>query len=76
MPNINITITSGFTDPNDETSIFLSEAIPAERHEGLFPNAKIPRSPNFNTEDVRGKPRYISELPPLNSSVSFQTHSQ
>lgn len=27
--------------------------IPAKRHEGLFPDAKIPRGPSFNPEEVR-----------------------
>ncbi|ORY39353.1 Arylsulphatase [Rhizoclosmatium globosum] len=43
-----------------------TEAIPAKRHATLFPDAKVPRRENFNTADVTGKPRYITELPLLN----------
>ncbi|KAJ3074013.1 hypothetical protein HDU99_001807, partial [Rhizoclosmatium hyalinum] len=46
--------------------IKFTEAVPASRHAELFPNVKIPRRDNFNTADVSGKPRYISELPLLN----------
>lgn len=34
--------------------------IPAKRHEGLFPDAKIPRGPSFNPEEVRPSPGFLS----------------
>jgi N-acetylglucosamine-6-sulfatase len=38
---------------------------PAPRHEGLFPDAQAPRTPNFNEADVSDKPSYIRNLPLL-----------
>ncbi|GFP54831.1 arylsulfatase [Trichoderma asperellum] len=40
----------------------------AERHEGLFPEYKIPRTPNFNPDSPSGV-GWISKLPKLNESV-------
>ncbi|KAM0460694.1 hypothetical protein ACHAO4_001484 [Trichoderma viride] len=40
----------------------------AERHEGLFPEYKIPRTPNFNPDSPSGV-GWISKLPKLNDSV-------
>lgn len=41
-------------------------AVPAPRHEALFPDARPPRSPSFNEEDVSDKPAWVREgLPPL-----------
>jgi arylsulfatase A-like enzyme len=36
---------------------------PAPRHANLFPDAKAPRTPNYNEADVSNKPSYISNLP-------------
>lgn len=38
---------------------------PAPRHANLFPDAKAPRTPNFNEADVSDKPAYISNRPLL-----------
>ena len=36
---------------------------PAPRHANLFPDAKAPRSPNYNEADVSDKPGYLNNLP-------------
>ncbi len=38
---------------------------PAPRHANLFPDAKAPRTPNYNEADVSDKPGYISNLPQI-----------
>jgi arylsulfatase A-like enzyme/dienelactone hydrolase len=43
-----------------------SPATPAPRHANLFPDAKAPRTPNFNEADVSDKPEYIRSRPLLN----------
>jgi N-acetylglucosamine-6-sulfatase len=39
---------------------------PAPRHKGMFKDAKLPRPPSFNEDDVSDKPGFIQELPRLN----------
>src|SRR5215213_3533859 len=41
-------------------------ADPAPRHEGTFPNARLPHPPSFDEADVSDKPGWISDNPPLN----------
>lgn len=38
---------------------------PAPRHDKLFPDAKVPRTPNYNEADVGDKPNYIRNRPLL-----------
>jgi N-acetylglucosamine-6-sulfatase len=40
-------------------------ATPAPRHDKLFPDAKAPRTPNYNEADVSDKPNYIRLRPGL-----------
>ncbi|KAH0529504.1 hypothetical protein TsFJ059_004240 [Trichoderma semiorbis] len=40
----------------------------AERHEGLFPEYKIPRTPNFNPDSPSGV-SWVSKLPKLNNTI-------
>ncbi|UKZ49871.1 hypothetical protein TrVGV298_004124 [Trichoderma virens] len=40
----------------------------AERHEGLFPEYKIPRTPNFNPDSPSGV-NWVSKLPKLNDTI-------
>jgi arylsulfatase A-like enzyme len=40
-------------------------AMPAPRHENMFPTAEVPRFPSFNEADVSDKPRGIRSLPRL-----------
>ncbi len=42
-----------------------SPSTPAPRHANLFPDAKAPRSPNYDEADVSDKPAYIRGRPPL-----------
>jgi len=49
-----------------------SPATPAPRHANLFPNAKAPRTPNFNEEDVSDKPEYIRSRLPLTETQIVQ----
>jgi arylsulfatase A-like enzyme len=51
-------------------------ATPAPRHENLFLDAKAPRTPNFNEEDVSDKPAYIRNHPPLTSREISQIDEQ
>jgi N-acetylglucosamine-6-sulfatase len=43
-------------------------AIPAPRHEGLFPSATYPKNASFNEEDVRDKPWYVSKEKKLDAT--------
>lgn len=38
-------------------------AVPAKRHEHLYPNVTIPRTENFNPETVSGNPYAVSTIP-------------
>lgn len=40
-------------------------ATPAPRYEGALPDAKAPRPPSFNEEDVSDKPAWLKARPPL-----------
>ena len=42
---------------------------PAERHSGLFPDLKAPRTPDYNEEDVSDKPAWVRELPLLSPEI-------
>ena len=69
-PHSNVGST-GFTppdgkDPLDE--IRMTAPIPAERHKHLFPDVKVPRTPNFNP-DKPGGASWIKKLPQLTEKV-------
>lgn len=49
---------------------------PASRHLHLFDNAPVPRSLNFNEEDVSDKPDYIVETPLLSTATSDLLRTQ
>jgi N-acetylglucosamine-6-sulfatase len=40
-------------------------ATPPHRYEGIYPNAKAPRTPSFNEADVSDKPAWIRNKPKL-----------
>jgi arylsulfatase A-like enzyme len=40
-------------------------ATPAPRHEGTFPDARLPRGSSFNEEDVSDKPGWVRDNPTL-----------
>ena len=40
-------------------------ANPAARHEGAFPDARLPRAPSFDERDVSDKPGWVRDNPPL-----------
>lgn len=46
----------------------MTEPLPAKRHEHLFADIKVPRTPNFNPEQHDGV-GWIKDLPLLNQSV-------
>ncbi|KAK3686952.1 hypothetical protein LTR37_019306 [Vermiconidia calcicola] len=57
-----------------EHSNVQSPPVPAERHQHLFANAVVPRTPNFNP-DKPGGASWISRLPKQNqSNVDFNDH--
>jgi N-acetylglucosamine-6-sulfatase len=49
---------------------------PAPRHQGMFKDAKLPRPPSFNEDDVSDKPGFLQELPRLNEDqiAEITTH--
>jgi N-acetylglucosamine-6-sulfatase len=49
------------------TSAPHAPAKPAPRHEGAFPNARLPRPPAFNEEDVSDKPDWVRDNVLLNA---------
>jgi arylsulfatase A-like enzyme/predicted TIM-barrel fold metal-dependent hydrolase len=53
-----------------------SPATPAPRHENLFLDAKAPRTPNFNEEDVSDKPAHIRNRPILTDKEIAQIDEQ
>ncbi|HEV2743993.1 MAG TPA: sulfatase, partial [Rubrobacter sp.] len=40
-------------------------ATPAPRHEDTLENLELPKPPSFNEKDVRDKPRWVQDNPPL-----------
>ena len=42
-----------------------SPSVAAPRHEGMFVDAKLPRTPAFDEADVSDKPAFIRMIPPL-----------
>ncbi|PWY66783.1 Arylsulphatase [Aspergillus heteromorphus CBS 117.55] len=58
-------------DETDTTSFRFSAPIPASRHQHLFPEARVPRTPNFNPDRPSGV-NWIRRLPQQNaSSVAY-----
>jgi len=47
-------------------------ATPAPRHQDLFPEARAPRDPSFNEEDVSDKPAWVRALPSLTPARTRQ----
>jgi N-acetylglucosamine-6-sulfatase len=47
------------------TSAPHAPATPAPRHEGAFPDARLPRPPSFDEEDVSDKPDWVRDNAPL-----------
>jgi arylsulfatase A-like enzyme len=44
-----------------------SPSVAAPRHQGMFADAKLPRTPAFNEADVSDKPAFIRGIPPLDA---------
>ena len=42
-----------------------SPSVAAPRHEGMFADAELPRTPAFDEADVSDKPEFIRRIPPL-----------
>ncbi len=40
-------------------------ATPGPKYENAFPDAKAPRSPAYNEQDVADKPQWVQNMPPL-----------
>lgn len=62
---------TGFTPPDNKDSlddIRMTAPIPAERHKHLFPDVKVPRTPNFNPDKASGV-SWIKRLPQLTENV-------
>ncbi|MFC7383252.1 sulfatase family protein [Sphaerisporangium rhizosphaerae] len=43
-------------------------ATPPPRYDGIYPNAKAPRTPSFNEDDVSDKPAWIRNKPKLTAA--------
>jgi len=43
-------------------SIVTTPPIPAERHKNLFPDAIVPRTPNFSPDEVRASSLHVSHI--------------
>lgn len=41
------------TPTDNDTNAYSSPPVPAKRHQSLFPDAIVPRTPNFNPDTVR-----------------------
>lgn len=53
-PHSNVIFTEEWFHQNESTtSIVTTPPIPADRHKHLFPDAVVPRTPNFNPDEVR-----------------------
>ncbi|KAF3936024.1 Arylsulfatase [Dactylella cylindrospora] len=61
-------IEGDISDINDLDKIKFSEPIPLKRHENLFPDAKVPRTPHFNPDKPSGV-SWIAKRPKLNKTV-------
>lgn len=46
--------------------------VPAERHAGLFPGIKAPRTPSFDQADVSDKPAFVQQWPRLDQAAQDQ----
>lgn len=58
----------------DENTNVQSPPVPAERHNHLFKDVVVPRTPNFNPDEAKGA-SWISRLPKQNqSNVDFNDH--
>ncbi|KAJ5167602.1 uncharacterized protein N7482_003196 [Penicillium canariense] len=63
-------------DPRDleKGKIVMTAPIPLERHKNLFPDVKVPRTPNFNPDEPSGA-SWIRYLPQQNQSeINYNDH--
>jgi N-acetylglucosamine-6-sulfatase len=51
-------------------------STPAPRHEKMFADARLPRPPNFNEEDVSDKPAFVKSRPLLTNRQIAQIESE
>jgi N-acetylglucosamine-6-sulfatase len=52
-----------------------SPSVAAPRHEGMFADAQLPRTPSFDEADVSDKPAFIRDLPPLtDKQIDYLTY--
>ncbi|KAI5859467.1 alkaline-phosphatase-like protein [Durotheca rogersii] len=58
----------------DLGSVLFTEPVPAERHKHLFPDARVPRTANFNPEEPSGA-NWVLALPRQNeTNVEYNDH--
>jgi arylsulfatase A-like enzyme len=75
-PHSNVEIPSFGPSSNssDVRDAVFSAPIPAQRHEHLFPDAKVPRTPNFNPESPSGA-NWVRNLPrQTQENVDYNDH--
>jgi N-acetylglucosamine-6-sulfatase len=53
-----------------------SPSVAAPRHEGMFADAKLPRTPAFNEADVSDKPAFIHNIPALDEKQIGQLEDE
>ncbi len=52
-----------------------SPSVAAPRHDGMFADAELPRTPAFDEADVGDKPAFIRQLPPLEpKQIAYLTY--
>ncbi|KAK3320357.1 alkaline-phosphatase-like protein [Cercophora scortea] len=68
-------ITEPITDPGQiEFEVQFSPPIPAKRHEQLFKDVKVPRTPHFNPDQAQGA-NWVRKLPKQSQeNVDFNDH--
>ncbi|KAI1767487.1 Arylsulphatase [Hypoxylon sp. FL1150] len=75
-PHANVVMKAGSPKGgrHDIDSIYFTEPVPAERHEHLFKDVKVPRTANFNPDEPSGA-NWIHMLPQQNATnVEYNDH--
>lgn len=60
--------------PDEDMRSFFSAPIPAERHAHLFPDAVVPRTPNFNPDTASGASWIAKQSKQSPENVAYNDH--
>ncbi|EOO00839.1 putative arylsulfatase protein [Phaeoacremonium minimum UCRPA7] len=73
-PHSNVELDIPLDDPRDIAQAKFTPPIPAKRHEHLFKDVKVPRTPHFNPEKPSGS-NWVRDRPRLSEeNVEFNDH--